>query len=82
MSKYRLYELKNDWNIENGTLVSSHKTKELAHARMVKEAKQKVKKIYYWRENLVDDKLTIYDYGMYTRFYAIREEECEDDAHD
>lgn len=81
MSKYRLYELKGDWSIENGTLVSSHKTKELAHARMVKEAKQKVKKIYYWRGNLVDDKTEIYDYGLYNRFYAIREE-GEDNAHD
>ena len=79
MLKYRLYEVKGDWSIENGTLVSSHETKELAHARMVKEAKKKVKQIYYWRGNLVDDKTTIYDYGLYTRFYAIREEDDDND---
>lgn len=80
MSKYRLYELKGDWDIENnGTLISSHKTRELAHARMVKEAKKKVKTIYYWREILMDEKTSIFDYGLYTRFFAIREEEVVND---
>lgn len=82
MSKYRLYELKSDWDIEKGTLVSSHKTKNLAYARLIKEAKKKVKQIYYIQTTKVNDKTEIYDYGLYNRFYAIREEEEEDDAHD
>ena len=82
MSKYRLYELKGDWSIENGTLVSSHKTKELAYARLIKEAKKKVKQIYYIQTTIVNDKTEIYDYGLYNRFYAIIEEECKDDTLD
>lgn len=78
MSKYRLYELKSDWSIENGTLVSSHKTEKLAKAKMVKEANKKVKKIYYWQVTDVDEKTKIYDYGLWNRFYAIREEEEDD----
>jgi hypothetical protein len=80
MSKYRLYELKGDWSIENGTLVSSHKTKNLAYARLIKEAKKKVKQIYYIQITTVNDKTEIYDYGLYNRFYAIREEEEDDNA--
>lgn len=75
MTKFKLYKLKSDWSIENGTFVSSHDTKESAVAKMIEEAQKNVPQIYYWQTTKVDDKTEIYDYGSWSRFFAIREED-------
>lgn len=73
MFKYDLYEIGRDWN-ELGTFVSSHKTKDLAEKRLVREAKKKVKKVYYLQTTRLTPQITIYDYGLWNRFYKIVEE--------
>ena len=73
MSKFNLYLVRGDWDVSNGTLISSHKTKELAMKKLMCDAKKWVSKVYYTRETLASDKLTIIDFGHYTKFYAIEE---------
>lgn len=74
---FNLYEVGRDW-YEEGTLISSHKTKELAEKRMSREAKKRVKTLNYVRANIDDEnKMVIYDYGLWNRFLVIRE--VEDD---
>ena len=79
MSKFNLYEVGGDWNVSTGTLISTHKTKEAARKRMVTEAKKRIKHVYYYRDNLIADHITIIDYGSYTKFLAI--EEVKDELH-
>lgn len=73
MSKFNLYVLRGDWDVSKGTLISTHKTKELAVKRMEKEAKKRVPKVYYYRTNVLSDKLSVIDFGSYTTFLAIEE---------
>lgn len=73
MSRFNLYLVRGDWDVSKGTRISTHKTKELANKRMLKEAKKYVSKIYYTRETHVTDKLIIVDFGHYTKFLAIEE---------
>lgn len=73
MSKFNLYEVGGDWNVTKGVLISTHKTKEAVRKRMMIEAKKRVPKVYYYRDNLIADHITIIDYGSYTKFLAIEE---------
>ena len=74
---FKLFEVGRDW-YEKGTLISSHKTKELAEKRMNSEAKKRVKTVCYIRANFLDEKTTLYDYGLWNKFLVIRE--VEDDV--
>ena len=75
---FNLYEVGRDW-YEEGTLISSHKTKELAEKRMNREAKKRVKTLNYIRANIDEEnKMIIYDYGLWNRFLVIREVEDEE----
>ena len=70
---FNLYEVGRDW-YEEGTLISSHKTKELAEKRMNREAKKRVKTLAYIRANIDEEhKMVIYDYGLWNKFLVIRE---------
>lgn len=70
---FKLYEIGRDWG-EEGTLISTHKTKELAEKRLNKEIKKRVKTLYYIRSNINEAKKeTIYDYGLWNKFLVIRE---------
>lgn len=70
---FKLYEIGRDWS-EEGTLISSHKTEELAKNRLNKEIKKRVKTVYYVRENFdTNNKQVIYDYGLWNKFFVIRE---------
>ena len=73
MSKFNLYEVGGDWNVAKGVLISTHKTQEAARRRMIVEAKKRVPKVYYYRDNLIADNISIIDYGSYTKFLAIEE---------
>lgn len=75
---WKVSEVGNDWGAE-GTLISKHKTRELAEKRVNKEAKQRVKTLYYtrWLE-MEKDKGYIIDYGLWSRF--LKMEEIDDDA--
>ena len=74
---FKLIEVGRDW-YEEGVFISSHKTKELAVKRMNKEIKKRVKTIYYIRENVdIEHKCSIYDYGLWNKFFRI--EEVDDD---
>ena len=77
MSKFNLYEVRSDWNLTKGTLISTHKTQEAARRRIMTEAKKRVPKVYYYRDNLLTPNITIVDFGSYTKFLAI--EEVKDD---
>lgn len=77
MIRYCVYEVGGDWSVENGTLISKHKNLDLAVKRMKKEARKRFKNVYYFRSNIVNDKLTIVDYGSYTKFLAIMEVNSE-----
>lgn len=77
---FNLYEVGRDW-YEEGTLISSHKTKELAEKRINREAKKRVKTLHYIRANIDEEnKMVIYDYGLWNRFLVIREVEDETDS--
>lgn len=70
---FKLYEIGRDWS-EEGTLISTHKTKELAEKRLNREIKKRVKTVHYVRSNVnIDKKETIYDYGLWNKFLVIRE---------
>lgn len=74
---FKIYEIGRDWG-EEGTLISSHKTKELAEKRLNKEIKKRVKTLYYIRSNINEAKKeVIYDYGLWNKFLVIREIEDE-----
>lgn len=73
MSKFNLYVVRGDWDVSKGTLISTHKTQEAARKRMMTEAKKRVPKVYYYRDNLIADNITIIDFGSYTKFLAIEE---------
>lgn len=75
---WKVSEVGNDWGAE-GTLISKHKTRELAEKRVNKEAKKRVKTLYYtrWIE-MKKDKCYIIDYGLWSRF--LKMEEIEDDT--
>lgn len=77
MRLFNIYEIGRDWGVE-GTLISSHKTKELAKKRLNREIKKRVKTLYYVRANINEPKKEIiYDYGLWNKFLVIREIEDE-----
>lgn len=77
MSKFNLYLVRGDWDVRNGTHISTHKSKELAMKKILSDARKWVSKVYYTRETHLTDKLTIIDFGHYTKFYAIEEVDNE-----
>lgn len=77
MSRFNLYLVRGDWNIDKGTLISTHKTRNAVINRMIEEAKKLVPKVYYYRDNIINDKLKIVDFGSYTKFLAIEEVDDE-----
>ena len=77
MSKFNLYLVRGDWDVRNGTYISTHKTRQLAMKKLMADAKKWVAKVYYTRETPVTDKVTIIDFGHYTKFYGIEEVEDE-----
>lgn len=75
---FNLYEIGRDWN-EQGTLISSHQTCELAEKRMMKEIKKRVDSVYYVRKTVDETKKEIiFDYGLWNKFFVIREEAKEE----
>ena len=70
MRLFKIYEIGNDWYAE-GTLISSHKTKESAEKRLNKEFKKRVKTLNYVRANFMDEHTTVYDYGLWNRFMKL-----------
>ena len=75
MSKYELREIGKDWG-EEGKLLSTHSTLELAEKQMNVEATKRVKTVYYVRKTTYEkEKYYVYDYGLYNRFLKIKEVE-------
>ena len=68
---YRLYEIGGDWDVKKGILISKHLTKKGVEKRMIKEADKRIKRIYYFVRTPLTPKITIIDYGAYTKFLAI-----------
>lgn len=73
---FELRELGRNWE-EDGVLISKHKTKELAFSRLKKEAKKRAKNVYYYNATHINDKNTLYDYGLWNKFLLIREVDDE-----
>lgn len=67
---YKLVKVANIWDeIEIGKF----DTQEKAFKKMMSLIKKETKTTDYVRAIIVDNKETHYDYGMYNRFYSIKE---------
>lgn len=72
MWKYKLYEVDGGWDIKEGVLISKHLTRKGVEKRAFKEACKRVERVYYTVRTQLTPKITIIDYGSYTRFLAIQ----------
>lgn len=67
---YRLRKVANVWDEFD---CGEYETKEKALKKMRSLIKQETKTLNYIREIEINDKTTHYDYGMYNRYYEIKE---------
>ena len=72
MCRYKLYEVGGDWDVKKGVLLSKHFTKKGVEKRLFNEANKRIKHVYYYVRTELTPKITIIDYGSYTRFLAIQ----------
>ena len=72
MWKYKLYEVDGGWDIKEGVLISKHLTEKGVNKRLFKEANKRINRVYYYVRTELTPKITIVDFGSYTRFLAIQ----------